>query len=281
MANKIELIKTLRELTGAGMMDCKNALEATDYDLDKARDWLREKGIATAAKKQARIAAEGLTTALVRDDYTVILELNCETDFVARGDLFVELLNKIANLIFDNQYRTFEDANRDVTPLLQEATLKIGEKLSFRRFEVIKAKKENLFAYKHMGGKITSVVVLEKPDQELARGLAMHIAANNPLYIRRTDIPQDEVEHETHIQLEAARNDEKLKNKPENILKKIIEGKVNKTFSEATLLEQVYLLDGEKKVEQVLKEHGNNVLHFVRYQVGEGIENPNACTCAF
>lgn len=271
MANKIELIKMLREMTGAGMMDCKNALEANDYDLDKAKDWLREKGIATAAKKQARTAAEGLTTALIGANKTIIIEVNCETDFVSRGDIFVNLVDEIATLLFESNAETLEQAQEIVAPLLQEATLKIGEKLLLRRFEVISAKRENVFAYKHMGGKITSVVVLEKADDELARGLAMHIAANNPFYITRNDIPASEVEHEKKIQLEAAKNDEELAKKPENILEKIILGKVNKYFSESTLADQVYLLDGEKKVANVLKEKDNRVVKFVRYQVGDGV----------
>ncbi len=272
MATMIELIKELRATTGAGMMDCKRALEATNMDLDLAKDWLREKGITTAEKKQARIAAEGLTTALVGKNETVILEINCETDFVARGETFIQIVEDSAKLLLKHLPKTHEEADALIQPLFNEATLKIGEKLSFRRFEIIKASAENVFAYKHMGGKITSVVVLEKTDQELARGLAMHIAANNPSYIKKDDIPQSEFEKETRIQTEAAKNDEELAKKPANILEKIVAGRVSKTFNDNTLSEQVYLLDGEKKVGVVLKELGNTVTCFVRYQCGEGLE---------
>lgn len=272
MATMIELIKELRATTGAGMMDCKRALEATNMDLDLAKDWLREKGITTAEKKQARIAAEGLTTALVGKNETVILEINCETDFVARGETFIQIVEDSAKLLLKHLPKTHEEADALIQPLFNEATLKIGEKLSFRRFEIIKASAENVFAYKHMGGKITSVVVLEKTDQELARGLAMHIAANNPSYIKKDDIPQSEVEKETRIQTEAAKNDEELAKKPANILERIVAGRVSKAFNDNTLSEQVYLLDGEKKVGVVLKELGNTVTRFVRYQCGEGLE---------
>ncbi|HOF65335.1 MAG TPA: translation elongation factor Ts [Bacilli bacterium] len=272
MATMIELIKELRATTGAGMMDCKRALEATNMDIDLAKDWLREKGITTAEKKQARIAAEGLTTALVGKNETVILEINCETDFVARGETFIQIVEDSAKLLLKHLPKTHEEADALIQPLFNEATLKIGEKLSFRRFEIIKASAENVFAYKHMGGKITSVVVLEKADQELARGLAMHIAANNPSYIKKDDIPQSEVEKETRIQTEAAKNDEELAKKPANILERIVAGRVSKAFNDNTLSEQVYLLDGEKKVGVVLKELGNTVTRFVRYQCGEGLE---------
>ena len=272
MATMIELIKELRATTGAGMMDCKRALEATNMDIDLAKDWLREKGITTAEKKQARIAAEGLTTALVGKNETVILEINCETDFVARGETFIQIVEDSAKLLLKHLPKTHEEADALIQPLFNEATLKIGEKLSFRRFKIIKASAENVFAYKHMGGKIISVVVLEKADQELARGLAMHIAANNPSYIKKDDIPQSEVEKETRIQTEAAKNDEELAKKPANILERIVAGRVSKAFNDNTLSEQVYLLDGEKKVGVVLKELGNTVTRFVRYQCGEGLE---------
>lgn len=272
MANLIELIKILRETTGAGMMDCKKALQETNNDVEAAKDWLREKGITTAAKKQARIAAEGLTLAKVEGNHAVILELNCETDFVARGDAFVELVNKIADLLLTELPATKEAAEALVNPILVEATVKIGEKLSFRRFELIEVDAAKAHAYIHMGGKISSLVVLEKADEDLARGLAMHIAANAPRFINLSDVSAEELEHEKNIQLEAAKNDEKLAGKPLAMLEKIIDGKVRKVFADVTLLEQVYLLDGVNKVADVLKTAGNSVKVFYRYQVGEGIE---------
>lgn len=272
MATLIELIKVLRETTGAGMMDCKKALQETNNDVEAAKDWLREKGITTAAKKQARIAAEGLTLAKVVNNHAVILELNCETDFVARGDAFIELVNTIADLLLEKLPASREAADEIINPILVEATVKIGEKLSFRRFELLEVDADKVHAYMHMGGKISSLVVLEKADDELARGLAMHIAANAPRFINLSDVSAEELEHEKNIQLEAAKNDEKLAGKPLPMLEKIIEGKVRKVFAEVALLEQVYLLDGVNKVTDVLKSAGNSVKVFYRYQVGEGIE---------
>lgn len=272
MATLIELIKVLRETTGAGMMDCKKALQETNNDVEAAKDWLREKGITTAAKKQTRIAAEGLTIAKVDAKHSLVLELNCETDFVARGDAFIELVNLLADLLLEELPATKEEADALVNPILVEATVKIGEKLSFRRFELVEVDASRAFAYVHMGGKISSLVVLEKANEELARGLAMHIAANNPRFINLADVSPAELDHEKAIQLEAAKNDEKLAGKPAAMLEKIIEGKVRKTFAEVALLEQVYLLDGVNKVADVLKQNANSVQTFYRFQVGEGIE---------
>lgn len=272
MATLIELIKVLRETTGAGMMDCKKALQETNNDVEAAKDWLREKGITTAAKKQTRIAAEGLTIAKVNAKHSLVLELNCETDFVARGDAFIELVNLLADLLLEKLPATKEEADALVNPILVEATVKIGEKLSFRRFELVEVDASRAFAYVHMGGKISSLVVLEKANEELARGLAMHIAANNPRFINLADVSPAELNHEKAIQLEAAKNDEKLAGKPVAMLEKIIEGKVRKTFAEVALLEQVYLLDGVNKVADVLKQNANSVQAFYRFQVGEGIE---------
>jgi elongation factor Ts len=272
MATLIELIKVLRETTGAGMMDCKKALQETNNDVEAAKDWLREKGITTAAKKQTRIAAEGLTIAKVNAKHSLVLELNCETDFVARGDAFIELVNLLADLLLEKLPATREEADALVNPILVEATVKIGEKLSFRRFELVEVDASRAFAYVHMGGKISSLVVLEKANEELARGLAMHIAANNPRFINLADVSPAELDHEKAIQLEAAKNDEKLAGKPVAMLEKIIEGKVRKTFAEVALLEQVYLLDGVNKVADVLKQNANSVQTFYRFQVGEGIE---------
>lgn len=272
MATLIELIKVLRETTGAGMMDCKKALQETNNDVEAAKDWLREKGITTAAKKQTRIAAEGLTIAKVNAKHSLVLELNCETDFVARGDAFIELVNLLADLLLEKLPATKEEADALVNPILVEATVKIGEKLSFRRFELVEVDASRAFAYVHMGGKISSLVVLEKANEELARGLAMHIAANNPRFINLADVSPAELDHEKAIQLEATKNDEKLAGKPVAMLEKIIEGKVRKTFAEVALLEQVYLLDGVNKVADVLKQNANSVQAFYRFQVGEGIE---------
>lgn len=271
----IDLIKVLRDRTGAGLMDCKGALLNNDLDLDKACDWLREKGLAKAAKKADRIAAEGL--AVVKTcptcGKTVILEVNCETDFVAKSDPFKEFVDGIATSILQNEPATVEEARAQVEELFSNATVKMGEKFSLRRFLVVKKEEgQGVGTYIHMGGKISTVVVLKNDDEELARQLAMHIAANSPTYVHSSDVPSDIYEHERQVQLEAGKNDEKLKNKPQAILEKIIEGKVNKTFQEVTLDAQAFLMDDSKTVGQLLKEKGNEVLSFVRYQVGEGIE---------
>ena len=273
----IDLIKQLRDRTGAGLMDCKAALLNNDEDLDKATDWLREKGLAKAAKKADRIAAEGLalTKTCEKCGCTVILEVNCETDFVAKGDAFKELVDNVAGCILKNEPKDVEAAKELTKDLFTDATVKMGEKFDLRRFEVIeKGEGQFIYTYIHMGGKIAVVVVLDKEDAELGKGLAMHIAANNPAYLNTQAIGADAIEHETKIQLEAAKQDPKLAGKPEEMLKKIIGGKVNKYFAEMVLVEQPYLLDTEsgKKVGQVLEEKKTNVIKYVRYQVGEGIE---------
>ena len=275
MANLIDLIKVLRDRTGAGLMDCKAALLATDCDLDKACDWLREKGLAKAAKKADRIAAEGLAdvSCCKCGKRAVIIEVNCETDFVAKGDAFKALVKDVEAVILDKELTTVEEAKAACESLFADATVKMGEKFDLRRFEIVRKEEgQGLGSYIHMGGKIASVVLLDKEDAELAEQLAMHIAANNPSYISSSDIPADVLAHEKNIQLEAAKNDEKLKNKPAEVLDKILDGKVRKTFSEVTLLDQAFLMDDSKTIAQLLKEKGVNVLKFVRYQVGEGIE---------
>ena len=271
-SNLIELIKVLRERTGAGMMDCKAALLANDCDVEKSCDWLREKGIAKAAKKASRIAAEGLTYVVAKGNEAVILEINSETDFVAKSDDFKKLVSDVAEIVLDKKPACINCAKEMTKELFTNATVKIGEKLDFRRFELVtKTDDQSFGAYIHMGGKISVLVLVNGNNDETSKGLAMHIAANNPTYVSTNDIPSDAIENEKRIQMEAAKNDEKLKNKPEQALAKIIEGKVNKIFSETVLLSQEYLLEPGKKVEQLLKEQSLSVAKFVRYAVGEGI----------
>ena len=273
--NLTELIKVLRDRTGAGLMDCKGALLANDCDLDKASDWLREKGLAKAAKKADRIAAEGLaiTKACAKCGSVVVLEVNCETDFVAKGDAFRELVNNVADVILAKRPANVAEAKELTSELFADATVKMGEKFDLRRFTVLDSKDFAFVAsYIHMGGKIAVAVALDKEDAELGKGLAMHIAANNPQYLALSDVAPSEVEHEKQVQLEAAKNDPKLAGKPAEMLSKIIDAKVTKYYSEMVLGSQPYLLDDTKTVVQVLKEKNVNVLKFVRYQVGEGIE---------
>ena len=254
------------------MMDCKAALLENDCDVEKSCEWLRQKGIAKAAKKATRIAAEGLTYVVAKGNDAVILEVNSETDFVAKSDDFKKLVSDVADLLLEKKPACINCAKELTNELFTNATVKIGEKLDFRRFEVVsKTDAQSFGAYVHMGGKISVLALVESTNEELSKGLAMHIAANNPTYISTKDIPAEAVENEKRIQLEAAKNDEKLKNQPEERLVKIIEGKVNKVFSEVVLLSQEFLLEPGKKVEQVLKEKNATLVSFVRYAVGEGI----------
>ena len=273
MPSMIELIKELRDRTGAGMMDCKKDLEATGSDVEKAIDWLREKGIAKAQAKSSRIAAEGLASVIVEGNKAVILEVNCETDFVAKGERFHKLVEDTAKATLASGYASIEEAKTGVAQLFTDATVAMGEKLDYRRFELVeKSQGQGFGSYVHMGGKIATLVVLEKEDAELARGLAMHIAANAPKYVKAEDIPADVIAHERAIALENMKNDPKMAGKPEAMLNGIADGKVKKLLAESVLGAQVYLLNGEKAVAQVLKEQGNNVVKFIRFAVGEGIE---------
>lgn len=274
MAN-IELIKVLRERTGAGMMDCKNALVACNDDVDKACDWLREKGIAKQAKKADRIAAEGLVwiSKCEKCGNLIVSEINCETDFVAKSDAFKELVIKSNEAILASGAKTVEEASNAVANLFTDATVKLGEKLSLRRFEIVTpVSGQGLGTYIHMGGKIAVIATLEKEDAELNKGVCLSIAANAPKYISDSDIPTSEIEKETLLQKEASKNDPKLANKPAAALENIIKGKVHKVFSEVVLEDQEFIMDPSKTVGQAVKEKNNKVLSFIRYQVGEGLE---------
>ena len=274
MASNIELIKILRERTGAGMMDCKRALDETNNDVDKATDWLREKGIAKQAKKADRIAAEGL--ALIEKcccGAACVCEVNCETDFVANSDPFKALVSECCKKALSTKPADVATLSEAVKTEFTDAAVKLGEKLTIRRFDIVYTNEgEGLGTYIHQGGKIAVIVRLEKDNPELAKGLAMQIAANSPKYVLESDIPASVIEAETKIQLEASKNDPKLANKPEAALANIVKGKVHKILSESVLAEQDYLLDPSKKVGDVLKAADNKVLQFIRYQVGEGLE---------
>ncbi|MDY6002919.1 MAG: translation elongation factor Ts [Bacilli bacterium] len=271
--NLIALIKVLRERTGAGMMDCKKALEASGNDVEKSIDWLREKGIAKQAAKASRIAAEGMASTYVEGNKAIILEVNCETDFVAKGDRYHALVENVAKQTLEANAKDIDSAKEITNQLFVDATVAMGEKINYRRFEFVeKQDGEEFGAYVHMGGKIAVVTVTSK-NADVAKGLAIHIAANNPQYISMKDIPADVLEHERAITLEAAKNDEKLANKPENILKGIVEGKVRKMLAESVLEEQVYLMgDGTQTVGQYLKSVGVTLVKFVRYALGDGLE---------
>lgn len=272
--NLIELIKVLRDRTGAGLMDCKGALLANGNDIDKACDYLREKGLAKAAKKADRIAAEGLVVIKTCEKCgrTVIVEVNCETDFVSKGDAFKALVENCADIILQNNPADVAAAKDLTKDLFTDATVKMGEKFDLRRFEIIEKSNNAVYTYIHMGGKIGVVAVLDKDDAETGKGIAMHIAANNPAYASKDAIGADAIAHETEVQTKAAAEDPKFAGKPAAMIEKIIAGKVDKYFAEMVLTEQAYLLDDSKKVGVVLAEKKLNVVKYIRYQVGEGIE---------
>ena len=267
-------VNELRNKTGAGMMDCKKALTECNGDMDAAIDWLREKGIAKQAKKADRIAAEGL--ALIEKcccGAACVCEVNCETDFVANSDPFKALVSECCKKALSTKPADVAALSEAVKAEFTDAAVKLGEKLTIRRFDIVYTNEgEGLGTYIHQGGKIAVIVRLEKDNPELAKGLAMQIAANSPKYVLESDIPASVIEAETKIQLEASKNDPKLANKPEAALANIVKGKVHKILSESVLAEQDYLLDPSKKVGDVLKAADNKVLQFIRYQVGEGLE---------
>lgn len=275
MAINAKMVKELRETTGAGMLDCKKALEATDGNIESAIDWLREKGISKAAKKQTRIAAEGLAYSKIDGNKAVIVELNSETDFVAKNEEFKSLVEEIANIIITNDVKNVEEAlalkvsDKDVAELIAEKSGTIGEKLTLRRFEVLTKNDGQIFGtYSHMGGKIVTLVVLDGSDEELAKDIAMQAAAMKPLYLTRDEVPEERVEKERTILMEQAENE----GLDENKLPMIINGRLNKFFEEVCLVDQSFIKENKVKVAKYVKEKNSNIIKFVRYEVGEGIE---------
>ncbi|HDP5853242.1 elongation factor Ts [Staphylococcus aureus] len=272
-----KLVKELREKTGAGMMDCKKALTETDGDIDKAIDYLREKGIAKAAKKADRIAAEGLVHVETKGNDAVIVEINSETDFVARNEGFQELVKEIANQVLDTKAETVEALmettlpnGKSVDERIKEAISTIGEKLSVRRF-AIRTKTDNdaFGAYLHMGGRIGVLTVVEgSTDEEAARDVAMHIAAINPKYVSSEQVSDEEINHEREVLKQQALNE----GKPENIVEKMVEGRLRKYLQEICAVDQDFVKNPDVTVEAFLKTKGGKLVDFVRYEVGEGME---------
>jgi len=272
-------VKELREKTGAGMMDCKKALTETDGDMEKAVDWLREKGIAKAEKKASRIAAEGLAQIKVDENSAVILEVNCETDFVASNVEFTNFVDSLADVLLKNDVKDIEEAmnlkisNETVDKALINLTAKIGEKISFRRFEKVEKNDTDVFgSYLHLGGKIASLVVLRGGDQITAKEVAMQDAAMAPVAVRREDVPTEMVEREKEVIKEQIKNDEKNKGKSEEIIEKMATGRLNKFYKEICLLEQEYIKDSSITVGDFVKNNDGEIVKAIRYQVGEGIE---------
>ena len=269
------MVKELRETTGAGMLDCKKALTETNGNMEEAITWLREKGISKAAKKQTRIAAEGLAKAVFDGNKAVIVEVNSETDFVAKNPEFTGLVEAIANAILNSGVKSMEEAMKlevngnTIENLIVDKTATIGEKLSFRRFELIEKEDNQVFGtYSHMGGKIVTLAVLEGTDEEVAKDVAMQIAAMRPLYLDKDSVPADRVEKEREILTEQAENEGLDANK----LPMIVNGRLNKFYEEVCLLDQGFVKENKMKVSKYVESKNMKVLSFVRYEVGEGIE---------
>ena len=269
------MVKELREQTGAGMLDCKKALTETNGNMEEAITWLREKGISKAAKKQTRIAAEGLATAKINGNDAVLVEVNSETDFVAKNPEFVSLVDGIANVILDKKPANMEEAMKleldgtSIEETIVNKTATIGEKLSFRRFEPVEKTDNQVFGtYSHMGGKIVTLALLEGNDTEVAKDIAMQIAAMRPLYLDRESVPEERIQKEREILTEQAENEGLDSNK----LPMIVNGRLNKFYEEICLLDQGFVKENKMKVSKYVESKNMKILSFVRYEVGEGME---------
>ena len=277
MANiTAKLVKELRDMTGVGMMDAKKALVEVEGDIDKAVDFLREKGLAKAAKKADRIAAEGVTATYVDGNTAALIELNSETDFVAKNDKFQALVATVVKAIAEAKPATMEEAlavkvgDKTIEELILEGTTVIGERLSLRRFEVLsKADGDAFGEYLHMGGRIGVLTVIEGSDDSVAaKDVAMHVAEINPRYVSREDVSEEDYKHEEKIQTEIALNE----GKPANIVEKMIKGRMNKYLAEISLTEQAFVKNPDQTVAEFVASKGGKVKTFVRYEVGEGME---------
>ena len=276
MAITAALVKELREKTGAGMMDCKKALVATEGDMEKAIDFLREKGLSQAAKKAGRVAAEGAVVAYVTEDGKTgaIVEVNCETDFVGKNENFQALAKSIAELIVKTNpadvdaLLASEMDGKTVKDVVTEAIAKIGENISVRRFVRYESAEGKVYSYIHGGGKIGVLVDMKGGDAELGKDIAMQVAAANPQFLNRNEVPDSELEHEKDILTEQARNE----GKPENIIAKMVMGRINKYYKEVCLVDQEFIRDGDLTISKLLKSKNADVARFARFQLGEGIE---------
>ena len=274
MAITAAMVKELREKTSAGMMDCKKALVETNGDMSAAIDWLRERGISKAAKKSDRVAAEGLCSVAIDGNTAVIFELNSETDFVAKNEQFLTLLDKLGKILVANKPASVEAALEiavdgvTVNEMLIEATSTIGEKITLRRLTVVeKADNEFFGSYLHMGGRIAALTVVEGKE-EVAKDAAMHAAAINPQYLTQSEVPAEVVTKEREILTQEALNE----GKPANIVEKMVEGRIRKFLADVCMLEQPFVKDGDVTVAKYAANNGSTIKSFIRLEVGEGIE---------
>ena len=269
------LVKELREKSGAGMLDCKKALEANDGNIEASIDWLREKGISKAAKKADRIAAEGLAAVLIEGNKAVVVEVNSETDFVAKNEEFKGLVNTILKTIINSDAKTVEEALQlpteegTLNDVIVSKTATIGEKLSLRRFKKVEKKDSESFGeYIHMGGKIAVLTVVDNASSEVAKDVSMHAAAMLPKYVKRSDVPTEEIEKERVVLKEQAVNE----GKPAEIAEKMVEGRINKYYKEICLEEQPFVKDSDINVKTYVANNGGTITEMIRIEVGEGIE---------
>ena len=269
------LVKELREKSGAGMLDCKKALEANDGNIEASIDWLREKGISKAAKKADRIAAEGIAAVLIEGNKAVVVEVNSETDFVAKNEEFKGLVNTILKTIINSDAKTVEEALQlpteegTLNDVIVSKTATIGEKLSLRRFKKVEKKDSESFGeYIHMGGKIAVLTVVDNASSEVAKDVSMHAAAMRPKYVKRSDVPTEEIEKERVVLKEQAVNE----GKPAEIAEKMVEGRINKYYKEICLEEQPFVKDSDINVKTYVANNGGTITEMIRIEVGEGIE---------
>lgn len=270
------LIKKLKDMTNAGLMDCKKALEESNENIDEAIKWLREKGISKAAKKQDRIAAEGLSKILVDGNKAIIVEVNCETDFVAKNEKFAAFIDRLCKTIINSSAKTMEEAlalteedgstiNDDVINM----TATIGEKISFRRFNIFEKNDNQTFGeYTHMGGKISTLTLIDGDNKEVANDVAMHLAAMNPKYVSREVVPASDIEEESKVLKEQAINE----GKPAEIAEKMVAGRINKYYKEIVIVEQEFVKNPDITVGTYLTNNNSKLVDMIRYEVGEGIE---------
>ena len=267
-------VKKLREITNAGMMDCKKALIESNGDFEQAKTILKEKGQSKADSKSGRTTAQGLVVIQSNEDHAVILEVNCETDFAAKDDLFTEFVDRVASIILQNDLDDMEQLDKQKTDdfdTVEEyrkfAISKLGENITIRRFKRIHL--DGILGRYIHGSKIASLVLLDHHDSaELAKDIAMHVAASRPEYISNSDIPEEVIKEESRI----LRVQVEQEGKPEEIIDKIVDGKIKKQFDQLTLMGQEYVKDPDITVEKFLKDKDASVKSFIRYEVGEGIE---------
>ncbi|MDE6275478.1 MAG: translation elongation factor Ts [Clostridia bacterium] len=263
-------VMELRAKTGVGMMDCKKALTESDGDMEKAVEILREKGMATSAKRAGKIASQGIVEAYINDKCGVLVEVNCESDFVARGDQYKAFVMEVAKYIADKDVKNVEEVIDGMATATAEAVAKIGEKIAIRRYAKY-ANTGKLDSYIHMGGKIGVLVEMSgNASAELAHDICMQIAAANPSYVKVDEVPKEEIEKEKEILKAQALNEDKPK--PLNIIEKMVEGRINKYYKEVCLVEQPFVKDGDKTIKTLLKEAGADVVRFTRFVMGEGLE---------